>query len=238
MRTPARFLCVVLTALAVPIAGCDRYPQDPRHTLAEALARDTLRIGVIAAAPWITGEPPGVPGGPEAALLRDLADSLGVAVDWQWGTEAELLEALAHYELDVVAGGIVASTPWKAHVALTLPYYTSHTVVGIPAAASIPEGLAMPVAVRPASGLRDALDDRGLEVQVREDLRGVDGPVAAELWEVEGMGLRNAHVRLRTERHVMAVPPGENAMLMRLEDALLRVDPDAFADHLWEAARP
>ena len=231
---------IFLLALVLPTVlgvGCDRYPQDPKHTLEQVVERGELRVGVTSNAPWVTGGPTGEPGGVEADLVRDLARDLGVRVDWQWGSEAELFEALSRYELDVVVGGITASTPWKSHVALTVPYYTAHTIVGISPSASIAEGLGAPVTVRPASGLESDLRDRGFDVQVREDLAAAEGPVAAEAWEVEGLGLRDSGLHLRTETHVMAVPQGENAMLMRLEDVLLRVEPDPFAGRLRAANR-
>ncbi len=231
-----RSLALTLGLLATLFAGCDRYPQDPHHTLDRVVQRGTLRVGVASAPPWVAGPPEGEPGGVEADLLRSLARDLDVEVVWEWGSEGDLLEALTHYELDIVAGGITASTPWKSHLAVSVPYYTSHSVVGVGPAASLSEGA--PVAVHPASGLTEALREHGFDVHVREDLASAEGPVAAEAWEVEGLGLRPSGPRLRTEKHVMVVPLGENAMLMKLEDTLLRVDSAWVGQRLREAPAP
>jgi polar amino acid transport system substrate-binding protein len=50
-----------------------------------------------------------------------------------------------------------------------------------------------------------------------EELRGSDLPVAAYRWQLEAWGFEPAGVELPEERHVMAVPPGENGWLVTLE---------------------
>lgn len=236
LRTRSLGLAVVLLAGA----GCHPYPRDPDHALEQVLERGTLRVGVEPSGPWVTGQPPGQPGGVEGTLLADFADEVGVDVDWRWGSAEEHFDALMHQDLDVAIGGVTTSNPWKKHVGFTLPYYTSRTVVGVPASGPMLSDLeGVSVAVRKGSGVRDLLEDRGARVVVRDTFAGSDGPVAAEAWEIEGMGLRPTAIRLRTDPHVMAVPPGENALLMRLEDFLLRrADETWVAARLREAARP
>ena len=203
--------------------GCDRFPQDPRHTLEHIRERGTLRVGVVDGCPWVAGSTSGAPGGLEGMLLAELADELGVSAEWHWGRANEHFETLARYELDVVIGGFTASNPWSKHVGFTLPYYTGHTIVGVPPGAPQVNDLdGVTVAARPGSGLPSLLRDRGAEVIVRDTLRGIDHAVAAEAWEIEGLGFRPTEIRLRKHPHVMAVPPGENAWLMHLEDFLLR----------------
>ena len=49
------------------------------------------------------------------------------------------------------------------------------------------------------------------------DLSGADLPVAAHEWEIEALEFRPTGIELPEERHVMAVPPGENGWLVTLE---------------------
>jgi ABC-type amino acid transport substrate-binding protein len=166
----------------------------------------------------VTGRPPGDPGGVEVRLLAGFADELGLSVEWHWEGEY-LFEALERYELDVVAGGLTASSPWKRHVGFGMPYYTSHTVVGVPASGRRLSSLvAVRVATRPASGLHETPEEPGAVVIVSDDLSGIEGPVAAAAWEVEGMGYRPTGVRLQPHsaarrlgeaRSAMKVGPGK-----------------------------
>lgn len=46
-------------------------------------------------------------------------------------------------------------------------------------------------------------------------------------------------MEMRRREHVIAIPAGENALLVRLESFLIRRgDEDSLADRLWEASRP
>jgi membrane-bound lytic murein transglycosylase MltF len=85
------------------------------------LARGALRVGVSENQPWVVlkgGEPAGV----EPALIRDFAASQGVRVEWVRNGESPLFKALENHDLDIVAAGLLASTPWKSALALSQPY--------------------------------------------------------------------------------------------------------------------
>lgn len=127
---PIRFAAwvgVLLLPLLLLVGGCDRYPQDPARTLDRALERGTLRVGVLDRPPWSIAEEGSPPAGVEPALLADFAANLGLDIDWHHGAAPELFEALARYDLDVVIGGLTDDNPWHAHVAFTMPYYTTDT---------------------------------------------------------------------------------------------------------------
>ncbi|SDJ98056.1 substrate-binding periplasmic protein [Microbulbifer yueqingensis] len=203
--------------------GCERFPRDPQHSLKQVQERGKLRVGVVSHKPWVTGNAPGKPGGIEASLLEAFARELEVEIEWHWGSAQEHFEALKHYELDVVAGGITRSNPWRKEVGFTSPYYVSHAVVGVPQSGeriSSVEGRA--VALRPDSGLHHLLKERGARPFKRGYLENVDMPVAAEAWEIERLGLRKTDITLTKRRYVMAVPSGENALIMRLENFLMQ----------------
>ena len=55
-------------------------------------------------------------------MVQELARELGARPQWRVGAESSLLEALEKRELDIVIGGLTASSPWVARVAFTRPY--------------------------------------------------------------------------------------------------------------------
>lgn len=109
--------CVVTLACL----GCG-LPRDADGTL-DRVRGHVLRAGVAAHPPWdsVTA---GQVGGIEPRLVDDLARGLGARAVFRVGSESELLEALEHKELDVVAAGLHDDSPWKGRVALTRPYHT------------------------------------------------------------------------------------------------------------------
>ena len=104
-------------------AGCDALPRDPEGTLERARG-GVLRVGGAEAPPWLVRGADGGATGPEADLVHAFAHSIGARVEWRWGSSDVHLRALAERELDVVAAGLTARTPWKAHVGVTRPWHT------------------------------------------------------------------------------------------------------------------
>ncbi len=198
------------------LAGCD-LPRDPQGTL-DRVTGGTLRVGAIIAEPWAVREGE-VATGVEAGLAKTFAASLGSDVRWNFGAEGELLAALERHELDLVIGGLTRSSPWSKRLGFTTPYFTSQVVVGAPAGTLAAAGRlnGVRVLVREGSATAKYLEDEGA-VPVRvPDLSAADGPVAAPEWELRRLGLQPGDHILYRRAHVMAVPPGENAFLVRLE---------------------
>jgi hypothetical protein len=86
-------------------------------------------VGVTEHPPWTL---PG-PAGPEPELVGELAGALGVQVEWHPGSTESLLARLEGRgrggdvvgrtpALDLVIGGLCQDSPWKEHVAFSLPY--------------------------------------------------------------------------------------------------------------------
>jgi hypothetical protein len=77
--------------------------------------------GVTDSPPWIrrSGD---YATGPEAELVREVADSLDARVTWRWGPLEDHLAALERFEIDLVAGGLPEQTPWRHRVGLTRPW--------------------------------------------------------------------------------------------------------------------
>jgi polar amino acid transport system substrate-binding protein len=205
---------VAFTVLAV-LGGCD-IPVDPEGTL-ERVRGGSMRVGIAENPPWTTlagNEPQGV----EVELLEDLATELGAEIEWIGGSHAELLEALEARELDAVVGGLTTDDPWAEVVTFTQPYAEISTIIGVPPGnaplrsidgveVATERGRATTVLVRDAGGVPAPVDD----------LARAAGPVAAEEWQIDSLGLVPTEMVLDSVQHAMAVPLGENAWLVRLE---------------------
>lgn len=222
-RSSSRALWGGATLLAMLIAtstACSTLPRDPEKTLEHVQQRHQMRVGLIENPPWIvrtTGEPAGV----EVQLVRSFAQSLGATPQWFWGAEQHHMEALEHFELDLVVGGLEAKTPWSKTIGLTRPYFEEAIVVGMPPGVQAPGRLSgVKVAVHGGDVAAAYLMKKDA-VPVRvTDVSHVSGPVAAPAWRLEAMGFSLTKFRLLERKHVMAVPPGENGWLKRLGDFL------------------
>ena len=214
-------LCIMLLPLLLAVS-CDQYPRDPEGSLKQIEQSGMLHVGVILNPPWVMGSAPASPVGVEAQLIEQFAQELGVDVVWHWGGEENLFEGLKTYELNILIGGITTDNPWKQHSGFTIPYFSSEVLVGSPpeqAPLSSLEGLS--VATRQGEGLSEKIEKAGGRAQFLADFTGADIPVAAPSWEIDTLGMQRSDITLQERQHVMAVPKGENALLMRLEDFLL-----------------
>ena len=103
------------------LIGCD-LPHDPEGTY-QRVRGGMLRVGITEHPPW-TDWRDSTPTGIEVELVQQFADRLDAEIEWTRSSESELLRALHRRELDLVVGGLTASTPWSDQVGLTRPYLT------------------------------------------------------------------------------------------------------------------
>jgi polar amino acid transport system substrate-binding protein len=206
---------LVALTLSALFAGCG-IPRDPEGTL-DRVTGGTMRVGIAESPPWSSlGE--GDPSGVEIDLVQGFAESLDADIEWFEGAEAELLTALEHRELDIVIGGLTVDDPWGQIVTFTQPYAKVITLVGIqPGEQGLHEIEGVEVAVEPGSELPALVRSAGGIPVMIEDLSIAGGPVAAEEWRIEALGLVPTDIVLEEAEHAMAVPVGENAWLVRLE---------------------
>ena len=211
-----------IAAAALLTAAACGLPLDPEGTL-ERVEGGTLRVGVIPSAPWTV--PEGGGGGVEVELIRRFAEDVDARIRWTRGPPEDLLGALEHRAVDVVIGGLLDIDPSLSSVGMSRPYLTTRLLVGAPRR-MLPvetiEGLRVMVEKgTEAEGL--VLAEGGLAVPVQEVERP-RGLAAVDQWLLDDLSLRDTGIWLAEHHHVMAVAPGENAFLVRLERFLADQD--------------
>src|SRR5947209_5783145 len=118
---PIHRRCSLLLLVVCFAVSCANLPRDPKETL-RRVEGGRLRVGLVEHWPWVIrigGEPAGV----EVELVKKFAAGLGATPEWHWGGEQQQMEALEHFQLDLVIGGVTNSTAWSKYVGLTSPYF-------------------------------------------------------------------------------------------------------------------
>jgi polar amino acid transport system substrate-binding protein len=212
------FWVFVFALIAFISASCD-FPRDPRGTL-DKVQGGTMRVGIVNHDPWTQMEE-GRASGIEVALLRDFAAELETEVVFVQGTVPELLEAARQGEVDVVAGGFTSTSPGVSEgkeAGITGPYLVTRFAVGVPPGRPKFDDLSgRKIAVERIDGTAALLKEEGAIPVPVDDLSSADMPVAAYTWQLEEWGFDPTGVELPEEKHIMAVPLGENGWLVRLE---------------------
>lgn len=217
-RAPVPLLMAAVTLCALA-AGCASLPRDPEGTL-RRVQGGRLRVGLVEHPPWVV-RTSNEPEGAEVELARRFAAELNATPEWHWGNEGQHMEALEHFELDLVVGGITDKTAWAKYVGLTAPYFEEAIMVGVPQGTPPPKDVeGVQVSARGGEAVMAYLKKKGAVPLAVEDLSQARGAVAAPQWQLEQLGLAGTDVVLAKERHVMAIAPGENGFLRRLEEFL------------------
>jgi polar amino acid transport system substrate-binding protein len=205
------------------IAGGCQFPADPEDSLDRAQG-GTLRVGVIDDPPWVELRPGREPQGVEPDLIRDWAGEIDADIDWVEGTEADLAAAAGGFQLDVIVGGLTRDFPYVDDVAMTRPYVDTEIEIGVPPGVALPDELGgveifVERSSEAAALLREEEDDA---IAVPYDsLDEVDGPALLHTYDIAALGYERTDYILRDEEHSIAVPAGENALLVELERFLL-----------------
>ncbi|WP_372624641.1 transporter substrate-binding domain-containing protein [Falsiroseomonas sp.] len=201
------------------LSACDdvRFPRDPDGTLDHVLASGRMRVAAVDHVPWVIvreGEPPS---GAEAELVEAFARSLGVAVEWRRAPAFKALEALQRGDADLAIGGFARQAVAAHKVAShTYAYFTEALVVAAAPGAPVPRELNdQQVHAAPALMAGGLIRERGgVPVSERTDSVRL---IALPGWQFPARGLVPTGIVLRRDEHVVAVPRGENAWIMRLE---------------------
>lgn len=198
------------------------FPNDANDTLTR-VNHGVLRVGYTQTEPWVRPGP-AVPQGIEPELVTGLARHLHARIDWVPGSEEQLFKALKHREIDLLIGGFTEENPWQDEVGLTRPFLEAPLYVGFrpgpPTNETAGSITGRTVAVRKGT-------DQGYYVRKQdgrplptENLPGTQAFAVGYGWQLRQWGLRNTGIKLLTEKHVMAVPAGENAWQMAVETYL------------------
>ena len=111
----------ILAVFALVGSGCTSIPRDSNGALTR-IKGGVLRAGVIEHPPWTAVDDHNTVSGVEAQLIERWASDLGARVEWRHADLDGLVEALHHREIDVLAAGLHAATPYAPKLALTQPY--------------------------------------------------------------------------------------------------------------------
>jgi polar amino acid transport system substrate-binding protein len=220
-RMGLRTCIAVCTFLMIMTSSCADLPRDQENTVNNIRQSGKMRIGLIENPPWVirtSGEPTGA----EVELMRQFAAGLGAQPEWHWGGEEKLLGALEKFELDAVVGGISSSTPWRKRIGLTSVYYEEAYNVGFPADTPTPSDLkGREIAVLSDARLAALVREKGATPIIAASAEELDGkPLAAAEWKLDKLGLIRGGKTLHTDSHIVATPPGENNMVMLLDQFL------------------
>jgi ABC-type amino acid transport substrate-binding protein len=119
MRTFSAGVRLAFAILAFVALACG-IPRDMEGTT-ERVRGGELRAGAIANPPWVIVEGGGV-SGVEVELVEAFAAALGARVRWSVAPEAELVERLEAFRVDLVAGGLRAGDERLAKLGRSRPF--------------------------------------------------------------------------------------------------------------------
>jgi len=218
--------CILFIVINLLLTACSDLPRDPKQTL-QHIEGNQIRVGLVENPPWVI-RTNGEPAGAEVELVKNLAQELNATPVWFWGSEQKHLEALKNYELDLVIGGITSDTPWSKEIGLTSPYYKYRVIVGVPASMQPMKDIkGVQVAFKSGEMVGKYLRKKDAVPVGVDDLTQVNNaPVAAPDWEIEELGFTPTEIDLYKEQNVMATPPGENALIKRLDEFLSEQKPE------------
>lgn len=180
-----------------------------------------MRVGVTESDPWVVLGPQ-APSGVEVDIVRSLAQRLDATIEWTEGSVDELAAAVHVRELDLMVGGLTATSKISSEVTLTHPYLTTQVVVAVPPGSPVPQDIAgLEVSVEKGTEWAGILEKTDAIPREVSDVTTMEGPVAVESYLLDDLGFEDTGVRLLESDHVMGVPHGENDWLVEVERFLL-----------------
>jgi len=213
--------------------ACDdfQYPRDPKGTLNRVLDTQQMTVAVVEHPPWVILSGEGTPRGAEVELLEAFARDLGAAIEWRRLPHFEALKGLEWGDLDLAVGSFEEEAVLPiSGVGPTYAYFEEEILVAHRPGVTAPQRLEGQRVFVPANQAVSALvrQQRGTPTQELTDAISL---AALPRWQLESRGFLPGPITLRRARHVMAVPEGENAWLLRLE-RFLRLQSDRLPDRL------
>lgn len=202
------------------LVACDSYPRDPKKSLRN-VQNGILKVGAAELSPWVSWQDNGRVSGAEVELVEQFAESLNTQVEWVKGSEGLLMRMLEAHELHLVIGGVTADSPWSRYVAFTRPYRQQQYVICSTDQTLSPHKIKnQQVALHNESPLGPQIKAKDGQPQRLARLENYRGLIAIPSEERRRYSCAEDEMRLKPSKHVMAVPMGENALLMALEKFL------------------
>ena len=213
------FRTALLVVIGLGLSGCP-YPKDMNDSL--GIIRDgVLDVGVTENPPWVVRRGSDAYG-VEPELIRGIAEQLNAEIRWHWGSEGELVAALEQFQVRLVVGGLTQPTALSKRAALTNAFFTSENRVGFQSYKA-PDSLEnLEVGVDYISGLTRKLREKGAIPKYLDELPPTSLPLAAPVWMLQAYDLTPGTQILSEDKHVMALPKGENAWMLELQRYLDR----------------
>lgn len=109
--------------LAAVLLSC-HIPADPEGSWEKA-GQEGLQVGIVENPPYTSARGQSF-SGTEIDFLSGFAKSNALKIRFIPGSETELFEELAHYELQLVAGGLKKNTIWGREAGLSIAYDQQH----------------------------------------------------------------------------------------------------------------
>lgn len=219
--------------LLLSVEACD-LPTDQRGTL-DRVQNSRIYVGVIENWPWATLRKKQAEG-VEADLVKAFADTLNAKVEWIGGGFPALSRALEVGQIDLLIGGLTSRPPAKERLGLSTIYFRTTSRVATPPGARTTENLkAVTIAARPQDPAAAELPGN-VSVRWTDDLRSSQLPILAQDWEIAAWGYMATRFVAAHTDHVIAVSPGENAFLRRL-DLFLRDKKEVVPSILKDLAK-
>lgn len=209
-------LAFVLFLISLLLTSCD-IPKDPEKTL-ESIKGKKLIVGIVENPPWSyfsKEEPQGL----EVLLVKSIAKDLGATIEWVKGSESELFQSLIANQVHLVIGGISKKNPWSKQVGFTNPYLKEKIYVGVAANSTPIESIKhKEVGVSKGNSIAKYVKKKEAYPTPVEDLERFHGPIAGYEHEILAIGYQTTDIELHEDQKVFAVPQGENAWVLYLED--------------------
>ena len=115
-------VAATLILSTLPLSACGSIPADSVGTFDRATGGD-LVVGLSEHSPWAEFDrDSGTASGSEVELIESFADSIDAEIQWRPGPESVLAHSIKEGEIDLLIGGLTATSPWSTHMALTRPY--------------------------------------------------------------------------------------------------------------------
>jgi polar amino acid transport system substrate-binding protein len=204
--------CVILL-----LSSCTSFPKDANNTL-ESVRGHVIRVGLSA---YDSSEAAsGRPATFEMYIINQFAREVNAKVQWVKGSQSEMIQLLEDQHLHLAIGGYKSPSPFEKVVSFSRPYLVAKIIVGAVGSAPLPETIKNKevVVLNPVIGLY--VKENGGKPVLKDTLTQGSYLIAGTEEELKKMHVQVSNIVLHEEKLIIALPKGENALLMQLEKCI------------------